>query len=172
MLSRLSVLFVYLVAGLAASAVATPMGGQSADHGDGTKQPSRHSYAQKQPHYGGNSHKGCNVDKQYCCDTVNKVIAHDYLSFWLVFKNISQASETETADLLSVFGFAGLFDANALIGKNCAPFLAAGGGKCEAEPVCCDQTTTVRSTFITTCVSCHLFIYLTGGHPRPRMLEF
>jgi hypothetical protein len=82
MLSRLSVLFVYLVAGLAASAVATPMIGQSAGHGDGTKQPSRHNYAQKHPydsgsysHHGGNSVKACNVDKQYCCDTTNKVIA-------------------------------------------------------------------------------------------------
>lgn len=77
MLSRLSVLFVYLVAGLAASAVATPMMGQSSGHGDGTKQPSRHSYAQKRPYDSGsyrNSNKACNVDKQFCCDTVNKVI--------------------------------------------------------------------------------------------------
>lgn len=80
MLSRLSVLVVYLVAGLAASAVATPMIGQSSGHGDGM-QPSRHSYAQKQPydeghyqHKQGHSTKACNVGKQYCCDTVNKVI--------------------------------------------------------------------------------------------------
>ncbi|KAN0137826.1 hypothetical protein V8E53_004310 [Lactarius tabidus] len=129
MLSRLSVLFVYLVAGLAASAVATPMIGQSAGHSDGTKQPSRHNYAQKHPydsgsysHHGGNSVKACNVDKQYCCDTINKV------------------SEEKTESVLSVLSFAGIFDADAIIGKSCSPFLAGGGGKCEANPVCCDHT--------------------------------
>jgi hypothetical protein len=82
MLSRLFVLFVYLVAGLTASTLATPMIGQSGGHGNGKMQPSGHSYAQKHrydsgsyPHHGGNSVKGCNVGKQYCCDTTNKVIA-------------------------------------------------------------------------------------------------
>ncbi|KAH9042950.1 hypothetical protein EDB83DRAFT_2523939 [Lactarius deliciosus] len=54
MLSRFSTLFVYLVAGLAVSAVATPVG-QSGGYGDGTKQPSKHNSDQISDHEAGSS---------------------------------------------------------------------------------------------------------------------
>lgn len=76
----------------------------------------------------------------------------------------------ETGNLLSIFSAPSIFGVDALIGKNCDPFFAFGGGKCEAKPVCCSETSAVRPAFLTICVSFHLFI-LTGRPPRRRMPE-
>ena len=76
MLSRVSALFVYLVTGLAVSAVATPMG-KSSGYGDGKKRPSMDNYDKNE----------CNVGKTHCCEQLNDVIHHDDILFWLVSEN-------------------------------------------------------------------------------------
>lgn len=144
MLSRFSVLSVYLVAALAASAVATPAG-QSGGYGDDMKQPSRHNSDQEHSYppkyYSARDSKGqyknakdgeykhskkhdpwkgqCNVEKQQCCNSVN------------------QASEN--GGLLALLGLGSLAQATSLMGTNCSPG-AGTGGSCEANPVCCENT--------------------------------
>ena len=90
MLSRFSTLFVYLVAGLAVSAVATPMMGQHSGHGDGMKQMSKQNYASERPytHQEGSSKK-CNVGKQHCCNQVNEVISSRLSPFFGLFSKTS-----------------------------------------------------------------------------------
>ncbi|KAI9441056.1 hypothetical protein BJY52DRAFT_511877 [Lactarius psammicola] len=142
MLSRFSVFFVYLVASLAISAAATPMG-QSGGHGDDMKQPSRHNSEQEHPYspkyYSARDAKGhdkrpkdgeyerskddsgkghCNVGKQQCCNSVN------------------QASEISS--LLALAGVNTVLSSIGLVGQNCNGLT---GNACTAQPVCCEKTT-------------------------------
>ncbi|KAF8257199.1 hypothetical protein EI94DRAFT_1818689 [Lactarius quietus] len=119
MLSRLSVLSVYLVASLAVSAMANPMMGQSSGHGDGTKQPSKHNYA-KENSYESYPHQ----ESSNNCNVAN-----------------NNARTHETANILAILGFADVFQGNGLIGKECSPFIGKGA-ECKANPVCCDNVST------------------------------
>ncbi|KAI9441817.1 hypothetical protein H4582DRAFT_2097105 [Lactarius indigo] len=145
MLSRFSVLFVYLVAGLAVSAVATPMG-QSGGYGDGTKQPSKNNSTQEHPnppkYYSARDAKGqykhpkdkeydrthagqCKIGKQQCCNSMSKISDHEAGS-----------------SIFALFGgVLDQFEGTANIGHECSPsYNYAGTKACTGQTVCCENT--------------------------------
>ncbi|KAN0137824.1 hypothetical protein V8E53_004308 [Lactarius tabidus] len=64
----------------------------------------------------------CNVGEQHCCDTVNDV------------------KEVQKLGLLGLASGISLTDLTGVFGTNCSPmFWAEGGGKCNAQPICCDN---------------------------------
>ncbi|KAH9174391.1 hypothetical protein EDB89DRAFT_1952670 [Lactarius sanguifluus] len=124
MLSRFSVLFVYLVAGLAVSAVATPVG-QSGGYGDGTKQPpSKYNSDQEHP----------NPPKYYSARDTRGQYKHQRTPFRLVIMRPAGSS------IYALFGgVLSQFEGTVNIGHECSASKACTG-QSTGQTVCCENT--------------------------------
>lgn len=153
MLSRFSSLFVYVVAGLAISAAATP--GYQPKPPKPYSPPSQQYQPAPQPDYKppqgsyapgsyGNDYQ-CNVGEQQCCDSTNYVsyLCNAHLR-WLITDTFLQLKDSDTS---VTTGFLGpIFESlpgNTLIGRNCSPFFSLESN-CKAEPMCCNHNYNVR----------------------------
>jgi hypothetical protein len=179
MLSRFSSLFVYVVAGLAISAAATP-GYQpkpkAAPYGNSPSyppapqqyppspqpyQPAPQPYQPPQGSYPpaggsyGNDYQ-CNVGEQQCCDSTNYVsyLLCDAHLRWLITDTLLQLKDSDTSVTTGFLGpIIGSLAGDTLIGRNCSPFLSLQSN-CKAEPMCCNHNYNVRL-----CLFSSFFIY-------------